>query len=117
MVARELFQPGVRNGSTKLWVASLSTIIVRTVSSEWKLAADRAGVVATNAPKAPSGMPRFGGGDSGGVDPCWSAGVVGTAGLPADSVAADAEVEVDAVASTKEAPTALNENPNVFGSG
>ena len=43
---------GVRNGSTKLWVAPLSTIIVRIVSSEQKLAADRAVVVATNAPKA-----------------------------------------------------------------
>ena len=53
------FSREVRNGSTKLWVAPLSTIIVRTVSSEQKLAADRAVVVPTNAPKAPSGMPRF----------------------------------------------------------
>ena len=45
------FSRGVRNGSTKLSVAPLSTIIVRTVSSEQKLAADRAVVVATNVLK------------------------------------------------------------------
>ena len=45
------FSRGVSNGSTKLWVAPLSTIIVRTVSLAQKLHADRAVVVATNAIK------------------------------------------------------------------
>ena len=35
--------------------------------------------------------------------------------MPGDSVRADAEFAVDAVALTKEAPTALKENPNVCG--
>ena len=45
----------MRNGSTKLWVAPLSTIIVRVVSSEKNRVAEKAVVVTTNAPKAPSG--------------------------------------------------------------
>ena len=53
------FSRGVRNGSTNLWLAPLSTIIVRTVSSEEELAADGAVVIATNEPKAPSRMPWF----------------------------------------------------------
>ena len=36
--------------------------------------------------------------------------------MPAHYVGAEAEVAVDAVASTKEAPTALNEMPSICGS-
>ena len=111
------FSQIVKDGSTKLGVALLSTTIVRTDLSEHKIAADRVVVAATNAPKAASGMPRFRRGDSRGAGPSWSVEVAEDAGLPADSAAADAEVAVDAVTSTKEVSTALGENPNICCSG
>ena len=51
VVCHKLLKPGVSNGSTKLWVAPLSTSIVRVKSPEQRLAADRATFIAMKAPK------------------------------------------------------------------
>ena len=100
-----------------MWVAPLSTSIVRVKSPEQRLAADRAAFIAMKAPKTPSGKRRFCGDGSEGTGPSWIVGVAEAAGLGDNSARDDPEVVEDAAASTREAPIALNENPKVGGSG
>ena len=99
-----------------MWVAPLSTSIVRVKSPEQRLAADRATFIAMKAPKTPSGKRRFCGDGSEGTGPSWIVGVAEAAGLGNNSAGDDPEVIEDAAASTSEAPIALNENPKVGGS-
>ena len=64
-----------------MWVAPLSTIIVRVKSTEQRLAADRATFIAMKAPKTPSGKPRFCGNGSEGTGPSYIVGVAQAAGV------------------------------------
>ena len=108
------FGRGLRNGSTKLWVAPLSPIIVRTVSSGKKLAVDRAVVVATSAPNAP----------------CRGSAEVTSEELVQSGALQSQELLVCQLVPQESRPSlqltrlpqprkhpALNENPNVCGSG
>ena len=100
-----------------MWVAPLSTSIVRVKSPEQRLAADRPTFSVMKAPKTPSGKRRFCGDGSEGTRPRWIVGVPEAAGLGTNSAGDDPEVVEDAAASTSKAPIALNENPMVGGSG
>ena len=100
-----------------MWVAPLSTSIVRVKSPEQRLAADRATIIAMKELKTPSGKRRFCGDGSEGTGPSWIVGVAEAAGLGNNSAGDDPEVAEDAAASTSEAPIALNESPMVGGSG
>ena len=88
---------------------------MRVNSPEQRLAADRATFIVMKAPKTPSGKRRFCGGGSYRTRPCWIIGVAEAAGLGNNSAGDDPEVVEDPVASTSEAPIALNENPMVGG--
>ena len=92
VVRHKLLKSGVSNGSTKFWVAPLSTSIVRVKSPEQRLAADRATLIAMKTPKIPSGERRFGGDGSEGTGPSWIVGVAEAAGLGNNSAGDDPEV-------------------------
>ena len=99
-----------------MWVAPLSTSIVRVKSPEKRRTTDRATFIAMKAPKTPSGKRRFCGDGSEGTGSSWIVGVAEAAGLRTNSARDHPEVVEDAAASTSAVPMALNENPMVGGS-
>ena len=102
--------PGVRDGSTYVSDAPLSTSNLMNEPSEQSVASGRSAEVAMNAPKTPRGRLQSSLGVSEDAD-------TDAAGWVADSAEGILEAEDDAAASAREAPIALNENPNVVGSG